>query len=65
MSSLEIDTGAVELGSLLQVSLNCTFDPLKQVLAYVVRQLKDNSAAVTQIREQLSASKYSPFPIRG
>ena len=58
MSTIEIDSEQVELGTMFQVSVNYSFDPLKQAVVYIMQHLKENSESINLIKGQLGISKY-------
>ena len=58
MSTIELDSQPVALDSILKVSVNYSFDPLKQALVYIMKQLKENNASVSELRDRMDLEKY-------
>ena len=54
MTAIKVAVPDMSMDALLQVSVNYSFDPLKQTLLYIMQQLKANSDSVQSLKQKLS-----------
>ncbi len=57
MATIQLDSRPVSLDSLLNVSVSYSFNPLKQVLEYLVKKVNENADTIVELQEQLELAK--------
>jgi len=58
MSKIELDSKPFELDTMMNVSINYSFNPLKEVLALIVKKLNDNEKNISDLKDQLEIERY-------
>ncbi len=50
MAGVAIDAGSLDPEKLLNLTVQFNYDPLKQALAYVLAQVRENSASIARLQ---------------